>query len=809
MQNPDARRRSPGNPGVDYEALFEALPGLHLALTREGRVEAASGAFLERIGKDRTEVLGTKLPELLDTDAEEDLGTFLERIARSSGPGELPVRFRVEAPGKAPGICRLRAMPVLDARGSLRHLLATVEGGPVRETRSPAPVLPGQWECNPSGPLESPLILVVEDNPVMNEFVRSTLSEKYRVAVAFDADEGLRKSCENTPDLVISDLSASPWNSETFIRSLRQRRQFESVPIIVLAARADAELVLRLLREGVQDYIEKPVPASELCAKVDRLLAYRKKAMEEIRLSEERFRLLADSAPVLIWIGDRSKGCTWFNRSWLEYVGRGMEEEIGAGWIDGVHPDDRERVRSQHGEAFAEGKPFRIEFRLRGSDAQYRWMLDHGVPIGGEGGDVTGFIGSCIDIHDRKRTEEQRELLLSWERFGREEAERSSRMKDEFLATISHELRTPLQAILGWSRLLQTGSLPSEEVSQGLEIIERNARAQTRIIEDLLETSRIISGKVRLEVDEIDLGTLIEAAVDSVRPAAAAKGIALELDLDPSARRTSGDANRLQQVFWNLLSNSIKFTPAGGSVEVSLGGSGRNVEICVTDTGAGIRPEFLDHIFERFRQADSSTTRRHRGLGLGLAIVRHIVELHGGVVRAASEGEGKGSTFTVTLPRRTARPESGAQDKAGEKAAERPLDPGYITLRGLKLLVVDDEADALEIVRRVLEKHEAQVATADSTNKALEIFSGYKPDALISDIGMPERDGYDLLRSIRSLSPEMGGKVPALALTALTRSEDRQRAFSAGYQMHISKPVEPAELVSAVAKLAGREARRN
>ena len=687
MSTPKARPPPPGTPEVDYEALFESLPGLHLALTREGRVEAASGAFLERVEKDRAEVVGRKLAEFLETDSSEDIALFLKRIARGPGPGELPVRFTAEPSSKA-RMRRLKAMPVLDASGSLRHLLATIEGGKApRQPRSPEPVLPGDREADPSGSLESPV--------------------------------------------------------------------------------------------------------------------------EEVQRSEERFRLLADSAPVLIWIGERSQGCTWFNRSWLEYVGRRMEDEIGAGWMDGLHPEDRERVRSMHGEAFAAGKPFRIEFRLRGSDSQYRWMLDHGVPIGGEGRDATGFIGSCIDIHDRKRTEEQREMLLSWERFGREEAEHSSRMKDEFLATISHELRTPLQAILGWSRLLQTGNLATEEVTQGLEIIERNARAQTRIIEDLLETSRIISGKVRLEIEDVDLGSLIEAAVDTVRPAAAAKGIALQLDLDPAARKTSGDANRLQQVFWNLLSNSIKFTPSGGRVEAALVASGRNVEIRVTDTGAGIRPEFLDHIFERFRQADSSTTRRHKGLGLGLAIVRHIVELHGGVVRAASEGEGKGSTFTVTLPRRPVQAEQYAETPPAGKSAGKPLDPGRITLRGLKLLVVDDEADALEIVRRVLEKHEAQVATADSTSRALEIFPGYKPDALISDIGMPERDGYDLLRTIRSLSPEMGGKVPALALTALTRSEDRQRAFSAGYQMHISKPVEPAELVSAVAKLAGLRARRN
>lgn len=410
------------------------------------------------------------------------------------------------------------------------------------------------------------------------------------------------------------------------------------------------------------------------------------------------------------------------------------------------------------------------------------------------------------EVRERRRAEYERDQLLSSERAARTEAERASQMKDEFLATLSHELRTPLNAILGWSQLLRSGAMSPEEVRQGLDTIERNARVQTQIIEDLLDMSRIISGKIRLDVQPVEIFPVIEAALETVRPAAEAKGIRLQKILDPLSSPVMGDPNRLQQVIWNLLSNAIKFTSRGGRVQVILERVNSHIEISIRDTGQGIRPEFLPHVFERFRQADSSTTRRHGGLGLGLAIVKNLAELHGGSVRAKSPGEGKGSTFIVTLPLAVLHP------GYTEERREHPRVPlGAVTemappsLGGVKVLVVDDEPDARELVRRVLAGADADVKISASALEALEILSWWRPDVVISDIGMPGHDGYELIRMIRSLDADKGGRTPAVALTAFARSVDRRRVLLSGFQMHVSKPVEPSELIAVVASLASRK----
>ncbi len=397
---------------------------------------------------------------------------------------------------------------------------------------------------------------------------------------------------------------------------------------------------------------------------------------------------------------------------------------------------------------------------------------------------------------------EERRSLLDAERAARSEAERVSVMKDEFLATLSHELRTPLNAILGWSQLLSTGQADPADLEQGLDAIQRNARAQTQLIEDLLDMSRIISGKVRLDVQLTDLAGVVDAAVDSSRPAADAKSIRLRKIVDPRAGPVSGDPTRLQQVVWNLLSNAIKFTPKGGSISVMLERVNSHLEITVHDSGVGIQPEFLPLVFERFRQADSSTTRSFGGLGLGLSIVKNLVELHGGTVHAKSAGLGQGSTFVVMLPvapiRRGTDREHPATSIAGKS------DSLQLDLAGVKVLVVDDEPDARALISRVLSQCQAEVRTAVSAADGLVQVQLFKPDVLVSDIGMPETDGYQFIRQVRSLSADQGGRLPAIALTAFARSEDRTRAMMAGYQMHISKPIEPQELIATVGSLCGR-----
>ncbi|HEY1684537.1 MAG TPA: ATP-binding protein [Tepidisphaeraceae bacterium] len=399
----------------------------------------------------------------------------------------------------------------------------------------------------------------------------------------------------------------------------------------------------------------------------------------------------------------------------------------------------------------------------------------------------------------------ERDQLLGLERSARADAERNGKMKDEFLATLSHELRTPLNSILGWSQLMrETGE--TGDLNEGLQIIERNARAQTKIIEDLLDMSRIISGKVRLDIQPVDLAAAVHVAIENARPAAQAKNIRLEYSIDPSAEPINGDPNRLQQVLWNLLSNSVKFTPADGRITVALKRIDSSMQLRVADTGEGIDPEFLPHVFDRFRQADGSTTRRHSGLGLGLSIVRQLVELHGGTITARSDGKGKGATFEIHLP-------IGAVAQEQPEISEKPARPPAIlqgapkecsSLRGIKVLVVDDEPDARLMMRRFLEGYKAVVLTSASASEALDVIKREKPDVVVSDIGMPGRDGYELIRELRSLEHGQS-QTPAIALTAYARTEDRIKAINAGFQLHLSKPVEPAELITVVASVAHRK----
>jgi signal transduction histidine kinase len=404
-----------------------------------------------------------------------------------------------------------------------------------------------------------------------------------------------------------------------------------------------------------------------------------------------------------------------------------------------------------------------------------------------------------------RRRQYQLRAALGRESAARAEAERANRLKDDFLATLSHELRTPLNSILGWANLLRRGQLHSEsDLKKGLDAIWRNAKAQAELIEDLLDMGRIISGKLRLDIHTTEPIQVVEAAIETVRPAAEARGIRIEQILDPAAGPIKADPNRLQQVVWNLLTNAVKFTSRGGKVQVVLERINSHIEISVADTGEGINPEFLPHIFERFSQADSSSSRRYRGLGLGLAIVKNLVEMHGGRVSADSPGEGKGATFTLKLPLTVAREEATEERRAHPRKGEETTVSCDVSLTGLRVLVVDDEPDALEVVSRVLQECGATAFAALSAPDALDMMKREKIDLILSDIGMPEQDGYWLIRKIRALPPELGGRVPAAAFTAFARTEDRKRVLLSGYQTHIPKPIETSELVTIVASLCGR-----
>ncbi|HJQ25830.1 MAG TPA: ATP-binding protein [Blastocatellia bacterium] len=421
-------------------------------------------------------------------------------------------------------------------------------------------------------------------------------------------------------------------------------------------------------------------------------------------------------------------------------------------------------------------------------------------------GAVAGLLAVIRDISERKRVEQVREDLLEREQAARAQAEEASRLKDEFLATVSHELRTPLNAILGWARMLNMHNLKEEVAKRGLTTIEKNAQAQAQLIEDLLDVSRIVSGKLRLSVMPVRVASVIEDAVETIHPAADAKGVGLEVKLDADAGLVSGDPQRLQQVVWNLLSNAVKFTPRGGRVLVSATRVDSHVEIIVRDTGQGIAPEFLPYVFDRFRQADGSITRAYSGLGLGLAIVRHLVELHGGTVEANSAGSNQGAKFTIKLPLLMLHAKD-TQGEADDSAAENlsALQPETLpSLEGVRVLVVDDEPDALLLLSEMLSQCGASVRMAASSEEAFSEMRMWEPNVIVSDIGLPKEDGYAFMRRVRSWTQTTGAWIPAVALTAFARAEDRMRALASGYQIHVPKPVEPAELVTVIASLIER-----
>jgi len=510
----------------------------------------------------------------------------------------------------------------------------------------------------------------------------------------------------------------------------------------------------------------------------------------------------------------------WNN--WMEeHTGKRANEVIGNNLLD-LFPELTQRRLDRHYKWALEGQVRVLSQALHGYlIAMPAVSSEHGCtqmqqavrisPLTHEG-KVIGTLTIIDDVTERVAREaelqaqlEDRSRLLSNERLARNEAERANRLKDEFLATISHELRNPLNAIMGWAHMMRVGNLTPANVERAVETIYRNAKSQSQLVADLLDVSRIISGKLRLDVRTVDLISIVNAAVDSIRPGAEAKGIRLQTMFDPAAGPISGDADRLQQIVWNLLTNAVKFTPKGGRIQVKVQRVDSHVEVVVTDTGVGISKEFLPYVFDRFRQADASTTRIHGGLGLGLSIVHQLVDLHGGTVSVHSEGEGKGATFTISLPF------VGVISNQNEAEAVHPTQSdevlsfeGLPSLQGLKVLVVDDEADTRELIREVLKECGSEVITSPSVAEALIALEQHKPDVLISDLGMPDEDGYSLIAKVRELPPERGGEIPAAALTAYARAEDRMRVLRSGFQFHLPKPVDSAELVTVVASLAGR-----
>ena len=653
-------------------------------------------------------------------------------------------------------------------------------------------------------------IIIAEDNADMREYLIRLLKPLWKIEAVSDGRAALEAARRAKPDLILSDVMMPRLDGFELVKALRADKALSGVAIILLSARAGDEARVEGIEVGADDYLVKPFSARELLARVSGALALaqvRREGAESLRASEERFRafVLASSDVVYRMSAD------WQELRFLE--GRGFiadAPEPTRSWLEKyIHADDQKMVLEAIEKAIASRGTFELEHRVIRVDGTLGWAFSRAIPISGALGEIVEWFGAASDVTNLKRIEEERVRLLEAERSARVAAERSGYLKDEFLATLSHELRTPLNAILGWAQLLLRRQL-DEELSEGLGVIERNSRAQSQLVEDLLDMSRIISGKLRINVQQVDLAEVIREAVESVQPSADARGVRLEVVLASDGGPVRGDPARLQQVVWNLLSNAVKFTHKGGKVQVGLERVQSHVEITITDNGMGIAAEFLPYVFERFRQADGTTTRKHGGLGLGLAIVKSIVEAHGGRIRAKSAGEGKGAAFTVELPLMIIQDDEPGE---GKRMQRRGISRGkrgnrvFVEtdiLDGVSVLVVDDDKDARELIRRVLEDHKAKVQVAASATEGFMAFQRGKAQVILSDIGMPTEDGYEFIRKVRGLSAKEGGETPAAALTAFAHSEDRRRALVAGFQSHIAKPVEAAELVTVVASLAGK-----
>ncbi len=521
----------------------------------------------------------------------------------------------------------------------------------------------------------------------------------------------------------------------------------------------------------------------------------RKRADQVLQESENRFRMMSDNAPMLVWMSGTDKLRTYFNQTWLDFTGRAMAEEIGDGWIRGIYPKDYEQCLKTYKNSFDARKEFEMEYRLRHFNGDYCWVIDRGVPLFTPEGVFKGYIGSCVDVTERKESELRREDILRREHAARLEAEAASRAKDEFLSVLSHELRTPLNSMFGWIRMLRAGMLNEERTVQAFEVIERNVRLQNNLIEDLLDVSRIITGKMRIETERVDFVSIINSSVEAARPAADAKNISLTVETESDSQIVSGDATRLQQIVGNLINNAIKFTPQNGIVSLELKRADGKIRLEVRDSGIGISKEFLPMIFDRFKQADSTTKRAHSGLGLGLTIVKNLTELHYGTIKALSDGDNSGATFVVEFP-----PYIQAEVDFNAKI-EKFIGQTDEALNGVEVLLVDDDCDSLLPLQMLLESQKANVECADSAQAALDKLSEKNFDILISDIGMPDMDGYELLSKVRQSANGDGTQIPAIALTAYASTQDRQRALAAGFQYHLAKPIDFDRFLSAIKSL--------
>ena len=635
-------------------------------------------------------------------------------------------------------------------------------------------------------------ILVIDDHEATRDLLGRMLRHSgFATEAAESAEVGLERIAARPPDLILLDVHLPDMSGSEMLRRLRLDPRTIMIPVVYVSATyVGSHDIGAALDSGADGYLTLPVDAVELIATVRAVLRARhaeETAHQFARQWQKTFDAISDGVCLL----DRSGHVQRCNRAFCQLLRRPFAEVIGLPFVGLIEPalgDNALPIRD-----LAE----LTESAVVQTQHEERWLRLAADPVVDDQSNLTGAVLIITDITQEKMLEEAM-------RRSNGELLHANRIKDEFLATLSHELRTPLNAIVGWTRLLRTGRLDQRTSARALETIDRNATLQAKLVEDLLDVSRIITGKLRLRIANIDPISVVEAAINSVRPAAEAKAIQLEAHLDSSVGLIAADGDRLQQVMWNLLSNAIKFTPDGGHVCVTLERGASGVALRVVDDGAGIDPTFLPYVFDRFRQADSSTTRHHGGLGLGLAIVRHLVELHGGTVHADSDGSSRGASFTVRLPW-SARGRRGRTTLPSMTSTGAPSPEAQLTvelLGGVHLLVVDDEPDARELLSAALTQMGARVHVVATADEALETIERAPPQVLISDIGMPGKDGYALMQRLRARESASGAlRLPAVAVTAYATADDVKRALAAGYDLHIAKPVDAVTLARTIVDL--------
>ena len=648
-------------------------------------------------------------------------------------------------------------------------------------------------------------ILLVDDYPANLAALEAILEPLgHRLVKATSGRQAIELLAREEVAVVLMDVRMPGLDGFKTAELMRSRWRAKSTPVIFLtAADTDAAAILDGYARGAADFLVRPFEPEILRCKVavfvdvylkeqtirQQAAALRQQEREALeRKSDLRFRKLMDAMPLCVVVTDTQGRPVYWNESALAYTGVALDGATSRDTLlNTIHPTDREHLEQQWNESIANHHQFELKFRIRGRNGLYRWHLGRGIPQRDDADGVTGWILTATDI------EAESQALI--------QAEAANRIKDEFLATVSHELRNPLNAIIGWVNLLQSGNLDPAGSKRALETIERNVHLQVSLIDEILDLSRIAKGKVHLTLRTVDLIPLIESSLDATRPAAEAKGLRVEWEWSGPPLCISGDSERLQQVISNLLSNAVKFTPQGGCVRVILERGAREVTLTVSDTGKGIGAEFLPFVFDMFRQADSSTTREHYGLGLGLAIARKLVELHGGRIRADSEGVDKGATFSVTLPLQTvqARPE----EKHG---SQTPAAPSR-TLEGTKILVVEDHSDSREALAELLHRLGADTTTAESAHEALAAIGREVPDVLISDIAMPGRDGFALMQSLNEHPAKQAGRIVSIALTGLSDPQHARRALQEGFDACMVKPLDLGRLIEYVATAVRRTAR--